>query len=303
MKLWGGRFDGSTDPVMEQFNASMSYDKAMWKQDIQGSIAYAKALHKANLLTEEESTNIIAGLEVVKSEWASETFLIQPGDEDIHTANERRLKEIVGDVGGKVHTGRSRNDQVAVDMRLWLREHISLLVPHLIKLLQVFIERAKKEKTILMPGYTHLQRAQPIRWSHWLLSLLSIHLSRLAEDLILFSTSEFGFVKLSDAYATGSSLMPQKKNPDSLELIRGKAGTMAGNLCGFLMVLKGLPSTYNKDLQEDKVKMFETASTMLGILQVAAGTVATLTVNENACREALSEEMLATDVAYYLVKK
>nr|XP_045625554.1 argininosuccinate lyase-like [Procambarus clarkii]XP_045625555.1 argininosuccinate lyase-like [Procambarus clarkii]XP_045625556.1 argininosuccinate lyase-like [Procambarus clarkii] len=375
VKLWGGRFDSSTDPVMEQFNASMSYDKAMWKQDIQGSIAYAKSLQKASLLTEEECTAIIDGLNVVKSEWANQSFIIQPGDEDIHTANERRLKELVGDVGGKVHTGRSRNDQVAVDMRLWLREHITLLVPHLTKLLKVFVDRADAEKHILMPGYTHLQRAQPIRWSHWLLShvwplvtdlqrlrslyarvnicplgsgalagnpfsidreslakelgfgevtknslhavsdrdfvveymfwgsLVCSHLSRLAEDLILYSTSEFGFVKLSDAYATGSSLMPQKKNPDSLELIRGKAGTMAGNLCGFLMVLKGLPSTYNKDLQEDKVKMFETASTLLGILQVAAGTVATLKIHEDVCRKALSEEMLSTDVAYYLVKK
>ncbi|KAK8733992.1 hypothetical protein OTU49_006289 [Cherax quadricarinatus] len=360
---------------MEKFNASISYDKAMWKQDIQGSIAYAKSLQKANLLTDEESQKITDGLEVVKSEWASQSFVIQPGDEDIHTANERRLKEIVGDVGGKVHTGRSRNDQVAVDMKLWLLEHIVQLAPHVTKLLEVLVERADREKSILMPGYTHLQRAQPIRWSHWLLShvwpivtdlkrlrslysrinvcplgsgalagnpfnidrenlaqelgfdgvtknslhavsdrdfvveymfwasLVSSHLSRMAEDLILFSTSEFGFVKLSDAYATGSSLMPQKKNPDSLELIRGKAGTMTGNLCGFLMVLKGLPSTYNKDLQEDKVKMFETACTIMGILQVAAGTVATLKVNEDVCRNALSEEMLATDVAYYLVKK
>lgn len=374
-KLWGGRFEGTVDPVMEKFNASISYDKTMWKQDIQGSIAYAKALQKANLLTEEESSTIITGLETVKQEWTTDAFIIQPADEDIHTANERRLKELVGDVGGKVHTGRSRNDQVAVDMRLWLREHLQQLAPHLTRLIQVLVSRAEREKNILMPGYTHLQRAQPIRWSHWLLShawpivmdlerlrglytrvnvcplgsgalagnpfhvdretlaqdlgfqavtknslnavgdrdfiveymfwasLVSSHLSRLAEDLILYSSREFGFVQLSDAYATGSSLMPQKKNPDSFELIRGKAGTMAGNLCGFLMVIKGLPSTYNKDLQEDKVKMFETASTLLGILQVAAGAVDTLKVDSEACRRALSEEMLSTDIAYYLVKK
>ncbi|KAK8380965.1 hypothetical protein O3P69_008110 [Scylla paramamosain] len=374
-KLWGGRFEGSVDPVMEKFNASISYDKAMWKQDIQGSIAYARALQKAQLLTEEECSTIINGLEMVKQEWTTGVFVIQPSDEDIHTANERRLKELVGDVGGKVHTGRSRNDQVAVDMRLWLREHLQQLAPHLQRLIQVFVGRAEREKQILMPGYTHLQRAQPIRWAHWLLShawpivmdlqrlqglytrvnvcplgsgalagnpfqvdrenlardlgfqtvtknslnavgdrdfiveymfwasLVSSHLSRLAEDLILYSSREFGFVELSDAYATGSSLMPQKKNPDSFELIRGKAGTMAGNLCGFLMVIKGLPSTYNKDLQEDKVKMFETASTLLGILQVAAGAVETLKVDSEACQQALSEEMLSTDIAYYLVKK
>lgn len=374
-KLWGGRFEGTVDPVMEKFNASMSYDKAMWKHDLEGSIAYAKALEKAQLLTEEERITIVNGLETVKQEWMTDAFTIQPGDEDIHTANERRLKELVGDVGGKVHTGRSRNDQVAVDMKMWLREHLQLLAPHLTHLIQVLVTRAEREKAILMPGYTHLQRAQPIRWAHWLLShawplvmdlerlrglysrvnvcplgsgalagnpfhidreslaqdlgfqaitknslhavgdrdfvveymfwasLVSSHLSRLAEDLILYSSREFGFVQLSDAYATGSSLMPQKKNPDSFELIRGKAGTMAGNLCGFLMVMKGLPSTYNKDLQEDKVKMFETASTLLGILQVAAGAVGTLKVNSEACHTALSEEMLSTDIAYYLVKK
>ncbi|XP_064122270.1 argininosuccinate lyase-like [Macrobrachium nipponense] len=374
-KLWGGRFVGSTDPVMEAFNASISYDKAMWKEDIQGSVAYAKALLKANLLTETECNSLITGLEEVEKEWEAGTFSIQPGDEDIHTANERRLKEIVGEVGGKIHTGRSRNDQVAVDMRLWLRGHLGDISTHLINFIQVLLERAENEKDILMPGYTHLQRAQPIRWSHWLLShvwpavhdlerltglylrvnvcplgsgalagnpfnidrqslaedlgfeeatenslqavsdrdfvveylfwasLLSSHLSRLAEDLILYSTSEFGFVKLHDAYATGSSLMPQKKNPDSLELVRGKAGTLTGNLCGFMMVMKGLPSTYNKDLQEDKLKLFETAKVLAGVLQVMAGTVQTLKVNADACRKALSEEMLSTDVAYYLVKK
>ncbi|XP_042862647.1 argininosuccinate lyase-like [Penaeus japonicus] len=375
VKLWGGRFSGSTDPVMEKFNASLPFDKIMWKQDIQGSIAYAKALQRANLLTEAECNTIIEGLEAVHSEWAQEIFETQPQDEDIHTANERRLKELVGEVGGKVHTGRSRNDQVAVDMKLWLQEHLTEIADHLAVLARVLVERADREKTILMPGYTHLQRAQPIRWSHLLLShawplltdlerlkqlysrvnvcplgsgalagnpfsidreqlaqdlgfrgitqnslqavsdrdyvveflfwssMVGSHLSRLAEDVILYSTSEFGYIKLSDAYATGSSLMPQKKNPDSMELIRGKAGTLAGNLCGFLMVLKGLPSTYNKDLQEDKLKMFETASVMKGLLQVAAGAVQTMKVDASACQKGLTEEMLATDVAYYLVKK
>lgn len=374
-KLWGGRFVGSTDPIMEAFNASISYDKAMWKEDIQGSIAYAKALKKANLLTEKECNDLTVNLEKVAKEWESDKFSIQPGDEDIHTANERRLKELAGEVGGKIHTGRSRNDQVAVDMRLWLRGHMKQITTHMTNLIETLVERAENEKDILMPGYTHLQRAQPIRWSHWLLShvwpivhdldrlrgmysrvnvcplgsgalagnpfnidrkslaedlgfkeasenslqavsdrdfvveylfwasLVSTHLSRMAEDLILFSTVEFGYVKLHDAYATGSSLMPQKKNPDSLELIRGKAGTITGIMCGFMMVLKGLPSTYNKDLQEDKVKMFETAKVLEGVLQVMAGTVSTLKIDSVACRKALSEEMLSTDVAYYLVKK
>ncbi|KAK4310777.1 hypothetical protein Pmani_017678 [Petrolisthes manimaculis] len=360
---------------MEKFNASISYDKTMWKQDIKGSIAYTTALYKADLLSEDEHRTLLNGLQSIEKEWSNDSFIIQPADEDIHTANERRLKELVGDVGGKVHTGRSRNDQVATDMKLWLKDHIMNITPHLIQLIQVLVNRGEREQTILMPGYTHLQRAQPIRWSHWLLShawpivsdlerlkslyhrintcplgsgalagnpfnidraalsqhlgfthttnnslhavsdrdfvaeylfwssLVSLHLSRLAEDLTLFSSREFGFVQLSDAYATGSSLMPQKKNPDSFELIRGKAGTLTGNLCGFLMVMKGLPSTYNKDLQEDKVKMFETASTLMGILQVAAGAVHTLKVDEKACLRALSEEMLATDIAYYLVKK
>ncbi|XP_063613160.1 argininosuccinate lyase-like [Penaeus indicus] len=375
VKLWGGRFSGTTDPVMEKFNASLPFDKIMWKEDIQGSIAYAKALKRANLLTEDECTTIIQGLETVRSEWEQEIFETQPQDEDIHTANERRLKELVGEVGGKVHTGRSRNDQVAVDMKLWLREHLAEIAEHLTVLARVLVGRADREKSVLMPGYTHLQRAQPIRWSHLLLShawplatdlerlrelysrvnicplgsgalagnpfcidreqlaqdlgfksitenslqavsdrdyvveflfwssLVGSHLSRLAEDVILYSTREFGYIRLSDAYATGSSLMPQKKNPDSMELIRGKAGTLAGNLCGFLTVLKGLPSTYNKDLQEDKLKMFETASIMKGLLQVAAGAVETMEVDAAACQKGLTEEMLATDIAYYLVKK
>lgn len=374
-KLWGGRFSGETDPVMEEFNASISIDKRMWREDIEGSIAYAKALGKISLITINEQNLMISGLQEVSTEWSSNLFKLQPSDEDIHTANERRLKEIIGSVAGKLHTGRSRNDQVATDTRLWLRKEIAVIKNHLISLIKVFVSRAKVEIDLILPGYTHLQRAQPIRWSHWLLShcwalkenvdrldelsirvnslplgsgaiagnpfgvcreflakelkfssvipnslfatkgrdfvaeflfwssLTMTHLSQLAEDLILYSSKEFGFVTISDAYSTGSSLMPQKKNPDSLELIRGKSGRLFGNFSGFMMTLKGLPSTYNKDLQEDKEALFDSVDSIKGILQVANGTLSTLKVNQEKCAAALSPDMLSTDVAYYLVRK
>ncbi|CAL4108551.1 unnamed protein product, partial [Meganyctiphanes norvegica] len=375
-KLWGGRFTGQVDPTMEAFNSSIAYDKVMWKEDIQVSVSYSSALARAEVITWDECQQIHLGLATVQEEWKSGTFNIQSSDEDIHTANERRLTELIGDVGRKVHTGRSRNDQVASDIRLWLMSHIKELTNHLKYLIQVLVSRAEQECDILMPGYTHLQRAQPIRWSHWLLSatktismkkfisnivcsnmwplaqgalagnpfgvlkvdreilakelgfskvsnnslqavsdrdfvmeylfwssMTCLHLSRLAEDLIIFSSREFGFVQLADAYSTGSSLMPQKKNPDSLELIRGKAGRINGHLFGFMMVVKGLPSTYNKDLQEDKEPLFDTADTMTKLVTVATGTVASLKVHKKACESGLSEMMLSTDIAYYLVKK
>ncbi|XP_048257049.1 argininosuccinate lyase-like [Haliotis rufescens] len=374
-KLWGGRFTGATDPIMEKFNASISYDKRMWKADIEGSQAYVKALEKVGIVTAAERDSILGGLEKVKEEWQKDEFELKPGDEDIHTANERRLKELIGAAGGKLHTGRSRNDQVATDMRLWMRDAQLQLRTYLTDFISVILNRAKSEIDILLPGYTHLQRAQPIRWSHWLLSygwmlqrdlkrldqlrertavlplgsgalagnpfdvdrdflakelglgdvtgnsldavsdrdfvveflfwasLLSTHLSRWAEDLILYSTKEFSFVTLSDAYSTGSSLMPQKKNSDSLELIRGKSGRLFGNCSGFMMSLKGIPSTYNKDLQEDKEAMFDTYDTLAGILQVATGVLSTLKIYPDSMSAALSSDMLATDVAYYLVRK
>lgn len=374
-KLWGGRFSEKTDTLLEKLNASINYDKRLWQEDIQGSQAYARALLRAGLLTEAEEEVIHDGLDQLKQEWEEDKFVLLPSDEDVHTANERRLKELIGTPATKLHTGRSRNDQVATDMRLWLRSRINKLNDLIHSLLQVLTERAKAEIGILMPGYTHLQRAQPIQWSHWLLShawnfkvdcdrlmqlhdrvnvmplgsgalagnpfsinrsslakdlgflkcsnnsmhavgsrdfvaeflfwasLTAIHLSRLAEDLIIYSSKEFGFVTLADSYSTGSSLMPQKKNPDSLELIRGRAGRIFGNSCGFMMVLKGLPSTYNKDLQEDKERMFDTYDSLENILQVTMGTVKTLSVNEEACIAGLSPDMLATDLAYYLVRK
>lgn len=374
-KLWGGRFTGATDPIMEKFNASISYDKRMWEADIKGSMAYVKATHNTGLVSESERDQILKGLEQVFNEWKDGSFVIKSGDEDIHTANERRLKELIGPAAGKLHTGRSRNDQVATDMRLWLCDAVKNLKSLILQLMDVFIERARTEIDVLLPGYTHLQRAQPIRWSHWLLSyswmlkrdierleqladranilplgsgalagnpfnidrtflaqelgfldisgnsldavsdrdfiaeflfwgsLLSIHLSRWAEDLILYSTKEFSYVQLADAYSTGSSLMPQKKNADSLELIRGKAGRIYGRCTGFMMTLKGIPSTYNKDLQEDKEAMFDVYDTLTGILMVATGVMSTLTMHKEKMQEALSPDMLATDLAYYLVRK
>ncbi|XP_059178418.1 argininosuccinate lyase-like [Physella acuta] len=374
-KLWGGRFTGAIDPIMEKFNASIQFDKRMWKADIEGSKAYVLALEKTNLVTADEREDIYEGLEKVRHEWDAGTFEIKPGDEDVHTANERRLKELIGPVGGKLHTGRSRNDQVATDMRLWFIDRSKVLIKHVAELIRVMVERAAVEIDILMPGYTHLQRAQPIRWSHWILSyavmlqrdverlqqistrastlvlgsgalagnpfdidreflrqelnlqrislnsldavsdrdfiaeflfwgsLLGVHLSRWAEDLILYSTKEFNFVTLSDAYSTGSSLMPQKKNSDSLELIRGRAGRLYGNCTSFMMALKGIPSTYNKDLQEDKEAMFDTYDTLCAILQVATGVLSTLKIHPDKMKGALSPDMLATDIAYYLVRK
>ncbi|WWC86123.1 argininosuccinate lyase [Kwoniella dendrophila CBS 6074] len=375
-KLWGGRFTGSTDPLMHEFNQSLKYDKRMYAADVKGSIAFSKALLKAGILNEHEQKEIERGLKVVEGEWAEGKFAIQPDDEDIHTANERRLSEIIGkDIGGKLHTGRSRNDQVATDMRIWLMEESSQIEQYLKDLLNVMVSRAEKEVDAIMPGYTHLQRAQPVRWSHLLLShtqsflsdldrlrqlqprvsvlplgsaalagnpysldrellrqelgfksigensmhavadrdfiveflqwasLLQIHMSRMAEDLIIYSSAEFGFVQLSDAYSTGSSIMPQKKNPDSLELLRGKSGRTFGQMAGFMMSLKGVPSTYNKDLQEDKEPLFDAVDTVSAALRIAEGVIATLTINSENMFKALTMDMLATDIADYLVRK
>ncbi|KAJ1893839.1 argininosuccinate lyase [Kickxella alabastrina] len=374
-KLWGGRFSGATDPLMEAFNESIHFDRRMFAADIQGSRAYAKALHKQGILTLTEQSQLDKGLAMVLSEWQAGTFELKPGDEDIHTANERRLGEIVGSVSGKLHTGRSRNDQVATDMRLWLRDEVKQMVNFLRELVGVLVSRAQTDVDVLMPGYTHLQRAQPIRWSHFLLSyafsfqqdtqrleeslpricqlplgsgalagnpfqvdrqwlakelgfssvtpnslygtsdrdfvaeflfhcsLIMVHISRLAEDLIIYSTAEFGFVQLADAYSTGSSLMPQKKNPDSLELLRGKSGRVFGDMAGFMMTYKGLPSTYNKDMQEDKEPMFDAVDTLTGSLQITAAVIATLRINAKKMKNSLTGDMLATDLAEYLVRK
>ena len=374
-KLWGGRFQGEPDPLMEKFNASIGFDIALWEADIRGSIAYARALHRAGILTEEERDEIIVGLERIWGEFEDGTFQVQPTDEDIHTAIERRLHELIGPVAGKLHTGRSRNDQVATDVRLYLLDRMEVLASHLSGLQEVIVRAAEASVDVIMPGYTHLQRAQPVRFSHWLMSyfwqfqrdwerlndlwrrvdilplgsaafagtaipidrkalaedlgfsevsqnsvdavsdrdfileflawaaILGTHLSRLAEDLILWSTSEFGFVTIAEAYSTGSSIMPQKRNPDALELLRGKAGRLTGNLVRLLTTMKGLPSTYNKDLQEDKEPLFDTVQTLEMALPIAAGVIRTLHIHPERMRAAISPEMLATDLAYYLVDK
>ena len=374
-KLWGGRFTGATDPLMEKFNASIDFDRKLWRVDIAGSQAYARALGQAGILAADEVAALVDGLDQVAAEWEAGTFVLHASDEDIHTANERRLTELIGAVAGKLHTGRSRNDQIATDVRLWLRAEITALRGHLHDLMRVAVDRAEQEIDILMPGYTHMQPAQPIRWSHWLLShawawqrdaarleelqrrvnvmplgagalagnpfaldrdvlaadlgfaavtpnsldavsdrdfiaeflfwatLVMVHLSRMAEDLIIYSSREFSFVTIADAYSTGSSLMPQKKNPDALELLRGKSGRLMGQMTGLMTTLKGLPSTYNKDLQEDKEPLFDAVESLAGSLQIACGVLSTLTVNPAFMAAALTPEMLATDLAEYLVRK
>nr|CCA18685.1 unnamed protein product [Albugo laibachii Nc14] len=373
IKLWGGRFHGKVDPIMEKFNESLSVDKRMWHADLTGSQAYARALLTTQLLTQDECDTIVDGLESIKKEWHDEKFVIKSGDEDIHTANERRLTELIGSVGGKLHTGRSRNDQVATDVRLYLKAAIIKLQSSLSEFIGVGAQVAEKNIDLLMPGFTHLQPAQPIRFSHWVLShgapirrdserlrelfhrvdclplgsgalagnsfgvdrkalalelgfrnvtcnsldavcdrdfiaeflfwasLTMVHFSQLSEDLIIYNTLKF--VSMADAYSTGSSLMPQKKNPDALELLRGKCGTVMGRMNGFMVTLKGLPRSYNKDLQEDKSALFDVVDTMLDCVQIATGVLATMTPHGARMESFLVPEMLATDLAEYLVRK
>jgi len=372
-KLWGGRFEQPTDPRMDQFNKSIGFDARLWEVDIQGSQAYADALMDAGILTEEERNQIVRGLEKVAQEWQEGRFRLKPEDEDIHTAVERRLTELIGPVAGKLHTGRSRNDQVATDLRLYLCDTLQDLEMMLTDLQRTIIRVADRSIDVIMPGYTHLQPAQPVRFAHWMMSyfwmlqrdwarledmrrrvevmplgsgalagtplaidrarlaqrlgftrisensmdavsdrdfvaeflfwaaMLTIHLSRLGEDLILFSNPSLGFVRLADAYTTGSSLMPQKKNPDAFELVRGKTGRIIGDLTGLLATLKGLPSTYNKDLQEDKEPLFDAIDTLKLALPVVAGALETMTLRPERMAQALDDAMLATDLADWLV--
>jgi argininosuccinate lyase len=373
--LWGGRFSELTDELMRAFNDSIGFDVRLWEVDLTGSEAYARALARAGVITGSERGILLAGLRQVRAEFGNGRFQIDAGDEDIHTAIERRLGELVGEVAGKLHTGRSRNDQVATDTRLWLRAEIAVLKRATDSLQAAFVDQAETYLEVIMPGYTHLQQAQPVRFSHWLLSyawmilrdrerlaevacrvnvlplgsgalagnpmgidrrfladelgfaalsgnsidavsdrdylvefigwaaLTQSHLSRLAEDLILYSSREFGFVDIAEAYSTGSSLLPQKKNADSLELIRGKTGRVVGRLAGVHTVLKGLPSTYNKDLQEDKEALFDCVDTLAMTLPIATGIVKTLTVNVERMYAAMDSQLLATELADYLVAK
>lgn len=375
MTLWGGRFSGKLDPTAWALNVSLPFDQRLAAQDVRGSLAWAQALEEAKVLSAEESGLIQHGLKHIADEFAIGSFVFHETDEDIHTAVERRLGELIGATAGKLHTGRSRNDQVATDFRLWMLDTLPALDGALIGLQSALVQLAENHLTTLMPGYTHLQRAQPVTLAHWLLSfawmlqrdrdrlmdlwdrtavlplgsgalagtafpvdrevlatalgfdapipnsidavsdrdfaaeflfctaMCGVHLSKLAESMVLFSSLEFSFFEPSDAYSTGSSLMPQKKNPDLFELARGKAGTLIGLLTGLLVTLKGLPSAYDKDLQEDKPPVFQAADTLLAVLPVLAGAVTTLTVHPERMRAAIDAGMMATDLADLLAQQ
>ena len=374
--LWsGGRLEAALNQSMADLNRSLDIDKRMAEQDIRGSQAWAKAICKCGILSESEYDLIRSGLDRVWTEIRDGNFIYQDTDEDIHTAVERRLTEIIGPAGGKLHTGRSRNDQVVTDFRMWMLHTVPELDKQLRSLQESFIERAKKDADVYVSGYTHFQQAQPILLSHWWMShfwaldrdrqrlqeclqhadslplgcgalagtaypvdrfelsetlgfsiptpnsldavsdrdfvcdflywasMLGMHLSRCAEAMIVYSTMEYGYITLSDAFSTGSSLMPQKKNPDSLELIRGKSGMQTGRLFSLLASLKGLPSAYDKDLQEDKQLAFSAADTAALVMAVMKGVIDTLKVNKDRCRAAINTQALATDLADYLVRK
>ena len=361
-------------PAMVPLNRSLDVDQRLWPQDVRGSQAWAMALVRARVLTEEEGQALVRGLESVGRRLA-EGGARGAEDEDIHSLVERLLREEVGSVAGKLHTGRSRNDQVATDFRLWGMGACRAIEDELKRLLEALLEMAEGGLDLIIPGYTHLQRAQPLRAAHWALShfwplqrdrkrlnqiweeasvlplgsgalagcpfpidrewlaktlgfvgisensldsvsdrdwaaglaftgaLLGAHLSRLGEDLVLFSSKEFGLIRLSDGFSTGSSLMPQKRNPDVAELVRGKAGRLVGNLTAFLTLLKGLPTGYSRDLQEDKPLLFDTVDTLLVALPPVAGAIKTATFMRDAADAALSGDLLATDLADYLVRK
>ncbi len=374
-RLWGGRYSGDIDARMWRFNASIGIDIRLAAADVRGSQAYARALERAGVLTRRETATLIDGLAQIAADIENGLFVPEPGDEDIHTAVERRLGELVGPLAGKLHTGRSRNDQVATDVRLWMLQALPALAEALREAQRTIVEQAAAQIDLLMPGYTHLQPAMPVRFSHWLMSyfwmlerdherlrdllprvgqsplgaaalagnaygvdrlalaedlgmdavlensmdavaardmvletlswgaILATHLSRLAEDLILYSSAEFGFVRLAERYTTGSSIMPQKRNPDSMELVRGKTGRLVGNLTRLLVTVKGIPSTYDKDLQEDKEPLFDTVDTLADLLPIVAGVIASLEVCPERMYTALNDAMLATDLADYLVKR
>jgi argininosuccinate lyase len=375
-KPWGGRFSGTTDPTVERFSASVHFDRALARYDIRGSIAHARMLGAQGLVPTTEVDALVAGLEKIAGEIEAGDFPFDPALEDIHMNIEARLREQVGPAAGRLHTGRSRNDQIATDLALYLRDAARAARMGLLDLRRVLVERAAEHLDTVLPGYTHLQRAQPVRLAHhWLAfvevldrdagrfadaerrldacplgagalagstlpldrdataralgfsrptrnsmdtvssrdvalevmadtAITMINLSRLAEELVIWSSSEFGFVELADAYSTGSSLMPQKKNPDVPELVRGKSGRAVGNLVSLLTTMKGLPLTYNRDMQEDKEPLFDSMATLRDSLEVMAGAIATLRVDSARMAEAASDPMLlATDLAETLVRE
>lgn len=369
------RFHKQVARAAQDYVASLGFDRRLYRQDIEGSIAHAKMLAKQGLISHSEADLIVSGLAEVKEEIERGEFDFKAECEDIHMSIEERLFEKIGDVAGKLHTARSRNDQIAVDMRLFVKEAVSDTIDRIRKLQKVIVELADDNKTAIMPGYTHLQQAQPVLFAHHLLAyfemlerdvmrfsdclkradvlplgsgalagvtypvdceflakelgfsqisrnsidavsdrdfvieyeaaaaITMMHLSRLAEEIVLWSSQEFGFVEIDEAYATGSSIMPHKKNPDVAELARGKTGRVYGNLIAILTVMKGLPLAYNRDMQEDKEGLFDTVDTLLSTLEVLCGLLGTLKVNTVRMREAMSGYILATDLADYLTKK
>jgi argininosuccinate lyase len=375
--LWGGRFTGEAEAGFEAFNSSFGFDRRLFAADILASIAHCNALLGAGVMNADEAVEVQRSLrEILERGSADRDYFDKCPQEDIHSFVEAQLVEIAGDAGRKLHTGRSRNDQVATDLRLWLRETIDQTNSHLRSTQQALLDLAESHRDTIIPGYTHLQRAQPVLFAHWCLayfemftrdrerladvrkrvnvlplgsaalagtsylidreavarelgfaavsrnsldavsdrdfcvefvaacSLIMVHLSRLAEDIILYSTTEFGFIELSEAVSTGSSLMPQKKNPDSMELVRGKAGRVFGHNLALLTMLKGLPLAYNKDMQEDKEAVFETTNTVRTCLEVTATVLRNIRVNVARTREAAAHGyMNATELADYLVRK
>ena len=375
-KLWGGRFTQPTDKFVEEFTASIEFDKRLYHQDIRGSVAHARMLGRQGIIPHEDVDKIVHGLKEILEQIEAGQFDFSVGLEDIHMNIEARLSQKIGEAGKRLHTGRSRNDQVALDIRLYLRDEIVEVVAYLDMLIDSLLEQAEKNLDVVMPGFTHLQSAQPILFSHHMLayvemfkrdkgrmedclkrvnvlplgagalagttfpidreyvaeqldfpavtrnsldsvsdrdfaiefisasSILMMHLSRMSEELIIWSTSAFRFVDLSDGFCTGSSIMPQKKNPDVPELVRGKTGRVYGNLMALLTVMKALPLAYNKDMQEDKEPLFDTIDTVKGSLKIFADMIREMRVNAGSMARAAGQGFsTATDVADYLVRK
>ncbi len=376
MKLWGGRFTKNTDSLVDQFNASIEFDQKLYQHDIIGSIAHAKMLGKANIITKEESQTIIQGLESIRQDIENGHVEFKVELEDIHMNIETLLIQRIGEVGKKLHTARSRNDQVAVDIRLYLRDALLDICKSLKNLLSTLIDHGEKHIDTVMPGYTHLQRAQPVTFAYYMMAyfqmfkrdyerlmdcykrvnimplgsgalagttyptdreflaealgfsavsengldavsdrdfviefindsaIIMMHLSRFCEELILWNSAEFNFIEIDDAYSTGSSIMPQKKNPDIAELTRGKTGRVYGNLINILTIMKALPLAYNKDMQEDKPLLFDTCETVKNCLEIFNEMIKHITMKKDVMKKATKEGFMnATDVADYLVKK
>ena len=332
MKLWGGRFQKDTDLLVNELNASISFDQRLYREDITGSMAHAAMLADCGIISKEDAAAITSGLEDILADIEAGKAAFTADNEDIHMNVEALLTARIGDAGKRLHTARSRNDQVALDFRMYVREQIPVIVGQLLELETVLCRQAKKHQTAVMPGYTHLQRAQPISFAQHLmayaamfrrdvtrledclerldecplgaLSILMMHLSRFSEEVILWCSWEFKFIELDDAYATGSSIMPQKKNPDVAELVRGKTGRVYGDLMSLLTVMKGLPLAYNKDMQEDKEPVFDAVDTVEMCLPVFAAMLDTMTVRTDNMRKAAGHGFInATDCADYLTKK